>query len=166
MLNRTAIATPIENQDLRSALSLFATGVAVVTGCDRDGRLVAATINSFASVSLNPPLVLFNFSKSSSRFDDMTRMVRYSINVLKSDQMNMVSAFATNDAAQWQKLIGVDADMTPCLDCALARFTCEPYETYGGGDHAILVGRVIGFESDRDGHALVFFNHAYQAIKS
>ncbi|HDR9880352.1 flavin reductase [Burkholderia cenocepacia] len=149
---------------LRGALSLFATGVAVVVGQHEKDGLVAATINSFASVSLSPPLVLFSYAKSSSRHDRIVGLNQYSINVLRADQHDIASAFAGNDVDRWRSFVDPCFSVPPRLKHALATFQCTRYAAHDGGDHTILLSRITRFDMDRSGRALVFFNRDYCAL--
>lgn len=131
-----------ESRSLRGALSRFGTGVAIVTAEGSDGP-VGMTINSFASVSLDPPLVLWSAARASQRYPQFARAAHLAIHVLGADQHALCQAFAARadafDAADWHR----GADGLPLLRGCLARFDCAAYAEYDGGDHGILVGRVL-----------------------
>lgn len=126
----------------RSALSAFATGVTVVTTNTPDGP-VGITANSFASVSLDPPLVLWCPAKGSHRFKHFDGAERYAIHVLAADQQAVCDAFVKSKTAF------EDVDWTPSnagvplLHGVAACFECSLEATHEGGDHTIVVGRVI-----------------------
>lgn len=145
----------------RDALACYPTGVAVVTVFD-NGRARALTINSFASVSLEPPLVLWSLDRASLRFDQFAAAPRFAINVLAADQEGLAMACARDDdleraGGRWSEgQTGV-----PLIADALARFECTLDEVHEGGDHIIIVGRVATFDQPRNGPALVFHRSVF-----
>ncbi len=152
-------------RELRNALAAFATGVALVTTADDAGAPVGMTINSFASVSLNPPLVLWSIDKKSVWFDTFTRCNHFAIHVLTHDQQEISNTFAARnnnrfDLVNWQP----DPHGTPLLDDCCSRFVCRTEHRYDGGDHIILVGRVLDFEY-RDSLPLLFHRGEYKSLR-
>ncbi|MFN3835915.1 MAG: flavin reductase family protein [Glycocaulis sp.] len=145
----------------RDALACYPTGVAVVTV--RDGERVSAlTINSFASVSLDPPLVLWSLDRTSERYEQFANASRFAINVLAADQEALAMACARLDnladaGGRWTE----GANSTALIDGALARFECALESVHEGGDHIIIVGRVMGFDRPRTGAALVFHRSVF-----
>lgn len=136
----------IDPKSLRSALGNFATGVTIVT-TNYDGKNVGLTANSFNSVSLDPPLVLWSLAKKSSNIDAFTNADLFAVHILGSDQESLSNRFATPGI---DKFAGVDFETgnhgVPLLrDCA-ARFECRTAYRYDGGDHIILVGEVLALE--------------------
>lgn len=125
----------------REALGCFGTGVTVVTTTTPSGPS-AITVNSFASVSLDPPLVLWCLAKESNRYDAFQSAVHYSIHVVAQDQQELALRFARNGLdfshADWAP----DAKARPQLDQCLARFDCTLFARHEAGDHLILVGHV------------------------
>lgn len=126
----------------RSALGKFGTGVTIVTTNGVDGP-VGMTVNSFASVSLDPPLVLWSPSKSSHRYKYFDQEDRFAIHVLSSDQEWMANHFTrrTNsiDACDW----ALSKHGVPVIRGVVAHFECEKHTTIDAGDHAVVVGRVL-----------------------
>lgn len=143
----------------RDALGRYATGVTVVTTLVPAGPL-AITVNSFASVSLDPPLVLWCPARRSQRFDAFLAARRYSIHVLAAGQLELGLHFARAGTVPE----GLDAAVTPegdyHLEGCLARFDCTAESRHDGGDHAILVGRVHR-AAMRDGDPLLFWGGRY-----
>lgn len=141
--------------DFRAALGRFATGVTVVTAWGQDGRPVGITANSFASVSLDPPLVLWSPARSSTRFAAFSEALGFSVHVLDDDQLDLARHFTRS--GHWpeghQPQLG--AEGLPILPEALARFDCRTEARYDGGDHQILVGRVLHAHA-REGQPLLF----------
>ncbi len=129
-------------RDFRDALGRFATGVTVVTTRAEFGPL-GMTVNSFASVSLDPPLVLWSPSKSSRRFPAFAAAEHYAIHILSELQSGVARAFASRghgfEGIDWRE----GTAGTPLIaDCA-ARFECRQTARHDGGDHEILVGEVL-----------------------
>lgn len=125
----------------RDALGRFVTGVTVITCTTRDGPLGIAA-NSFASLSLDPPLVLWSPAKSSGRYPFFVAARNFAVHILSSDQEAICRGFARSgeafDLAQWQS----SAAGVPLIEGCLARFECEKVAEHDGGDHTILVGKV------------------------
>lgn len=134
---------PFTTDDLRSALGQFATGVTIVTARDDEGHLVGLTANSFNSVSLTPPLVLWSLARHSSTMAGFLSARHYAINVLAADQRPLAERFARRgidrfDGAPWHAgLTGA-----PVIDGAVAVFECTHRSQYDEGDHVIFVGQV------------------------
>ncbi len=145
---------PETAKDFRTALSRFATGVTVVT-CNSDRGPLGITANSFASVSLDPPLVLWSPAKSSSRHDAFVAAERFTIHVLGAEQSDICLRF-TRDGLDFEGLATEFSDETaPVIQNCLAHFECNRFAAHDAGDHTILLGRVEA-ASARDGEPLVF----------
>jgi len=150
---------------LRDVLGCFPTGVAVVTAVARDGSLHGVTINSFNSVSLDPPLVLFSLSRDLNSLQSLETAEAFAINFLRDDQAHLSSRFAAALTDKWTDL-EYRAGLTgaPVLVPALAVLECRPYAQYDGGDHVIFVLRVSHIEADATRYPLVFFRGRYHAL--
>ncbi len=143
--------------DFRTALSSFATGVAVVSTAAATGKPVGITINSFASVSLSPPLVLWNIAKSALSHDIFVRARYFCINVLAMHQRELSLTFSQTGADKFSGLnCGAGIGGAPKLPEFAACFECETEDWHEGGDHTIIVGRVRAFE-DRETDPLIFY---------
>ncbi len=150
--------------DLRRALGAFATGVTVVTCHDAKGRPCGITVNSFSSVSLEPPLVLWNIAHVSNSLEAFLNADVFVINVLTSQQQALAEHFARSDHTLFDTVAYLDGpDGVPVLPDTLARFECRRHQVYDGGDHYIIVGEVAQFES-RHGSPLLFFGGAYRTL--
>ena len=149
---------------LRDALGEFATGVAVVTARSADGQPVGVTINSFASVSLEPPLVLWSLGLESPSLAVFESCSHYAVNVLAADQAEFSQRFSQS---QSDKFAGIDlkvgAGGTPLLPGCCARFECRNEMRYPGGDHVILVGFVESFHREEK-PPLVFHGGRYRSL--
>ena len=140
---------------LRDAFGRFATGVTVVTTGSADGP-VGITANSFSSVSLEPPLVLWMPDKGSRRFRYFEDTEHYAIHVLSHEQAAVCNGFVRNAHAFDQLPYRTDENGVPLIENCLARFECKRYAAYEGGDHLIVLGQVTQAEM-RNGDALTFF---------
>lgn len=157
----------LDTREFRRALGRYATGIAVVTATAPDGERLGITVNSFSSVSLNPPLVLFSAARNLNCLNKLLRAGGWAVNVLKAGQRDISQRFATPLCDKWQGIepsTGISG--APLLPDSLAVFECEPYARYDGGDHKILVGRVMRFADSDDGLPLVFFGGAIRHLDS
>ncbi len=138
----------------------FGTGVAIVTAM-LDGEPVGLACNSFTSVSLEPPLVLFCAAKSSSTWPKIQAAKHYCVNVLSEDAEEMCRSFATRGVDRFEGVgYHVGGTGAPVLDTALAYLDCEIDAEHDAGDHVIVVGlvRELGY---RDGKPLMFYRGGY-----
>jgi flavin reductase (DIM6/NTAB) family NADH-FMN oxidoreductase RutF len=146
----------------RNALGSFPTGVVVVTAQSVDRPPMGITVNSFASVSLDPPLVLWCVDRRSARFQTFAAAAGFTISVLGATHQGVSARLARPGA---HRLDGIALKPTklgaPALAEALAIFECAREAIYPGGDHHILVGRVQRFTAHRKGAPLVFFRSRY-----
>ncbi len=149
---------------LREALGNFVTGVTVITTRNA-GELHGLTANSFSSVSLEPPLVLFSLSRTAECFAAFERAKSFAVNVLRSDQEALSSRFATKNVDKWTG-VGRRAghDGCPLLDDAIATFECRTTARHDGGDHVIYVGEVVAFAHRPEGEPLAFFRGRYTGV--
>ncbi len=148
--------SPEMGRKLRGALSRFGTGVTIVTAPTEKGP-IGITANSFSSVSLDPPLVLWSAAKSSRRFPYFAKAERFAIHVLGEEQMPLCNAFSA-DAFAFDKVNWTEGEGgVPLLQGCLARFECERYAEYDGGDHSIFVAHVLQ-AAVREGNPLLFFS--------
>lgn len=147
----------VTHQDFRRACSLFATGVTVVTTAHGPVRL-GLTVNSFASLSLDPPLVLWSLREASGARGVFEQSGRFCVNVLAADQTDIAMRFARKpDGDPFEGVCHDGAEGTcPRLTGTLAHIDCELTEILPQGDHAILIGRVRDL-AHRDGAPLLFF---------
>jgi flavin reductase (DIM6/NTAB) family NADH-FMN oxidoreductase RutF len=156
--------TEFDTRQLRNTLGSFATGVTVITALDADGTPRAMTANSFSSVSLDPPLVLWSIGKDALAFDAFTQCKHFAIHVLKQDQQALSSRFATREARTFDDLQmehGVGG--VPLFSDYLSRFQCELHECLPGGDHIIVIGKVVDIEH-KEGEPLLFFSGKYRQL--
>ena len=132
-------------RDLRDAFGLFATGVTIVTGLRPDGEPVGVTANSFASVSLEPPLLLWCLAGVSSGVPAFTVGAAFAVHVLSHHQLDLAVHFArrTHEKSDLARYAREDG-RPPLLPDTLCRFDCRVHAVHPGGDHLIVVGEVLG----------------------
>ncbi|XPG43183.1 flavin reductase family protein [Variovorax sp. KK3] len=129
--------------EFRAALGMFATGVTIVTARAANGRLVGLTANSFNSVSLAPPLVLWSLARSAASMAALSTGSHYAINILGADQKSLAERFATKDVDRWAEVDFTEGlGGAPVLAGAAASFECFNRSRYDEGDHVIFVGEV------------------------
>ncbi|WP_030803027.1 styrene monooxygenase/indole monooxygenase family protein [Streptomyces sp. NRRL F-2799] len=158
---RAQHAVRFDGRELRRALGQYATGVTVVTARAPDGRNVGMTANSFTSVSLDPPLVLWCPGKNSPSLPDFTDASHFAVHVLAADQHHLSRQFATPADDKFRgtpTTPGIAG--TPLLDGAVARFQCRTVQRVDAGDHIIFLGEVEEYEAD-GGAPLVFHSGYY-----
>jgi flavin reductase (DIM6/NTAB) family NADH-FMN oxidoreductase RutF len=151
----------IDPRDFRNALGTYATGVTVITAAGADGKPYGLTCNSFASVSLNPPLVLWSLVIYSQNMSIFQNASHFAVNVLGASQQALATKFATPSE---DKFVGVDwtpgLGMAPILKDSVANFQCRAADRYYGGDHVIFLGAVEAYAYNRD-EPLLFARGGY-----
>ncbi|TGD75254.1 flavin reductase [Mangrovimicrobium sediminis] len=155
----------IDPRDLRNALGRFATGVCVITTVSREGEPLGLTANSFASVSLEPPLVLWSLQNNSEVYDAFASPRYYAINVLASEHMALSNRYAKKGDHRLDPAhIRFGRHGAPVLRDALVSFECELHATHDGGDHVIIVGRIRDMLTRPTGEPLLFYCGAYREL--
>ena len=147
----------INSVEYRRALGCFATGVAVITAVTKSGDKAGITVNSFNSVSLNPPLVLWSIDLDAGDVDAFMQAEHFAVNVLGAHQREICARFASSGTDKFDGLEchgGVTG--VPVLPDFSAVFECQTESIFDGGDHKIIVGRVLSFE-DRKTDPLIFY---------
>jgi len=154
----------LDTRAFRSALGCFPTGVAVITATAESAPM-GITVNSFTSVSLDPPLVLWCLDRKSDRYKVFVSAAHYTISILGTGHEDVSARLAKQGE---HKLDGVALEATelgpPALCDALAVFECAREAVHEGGDHAILIGGVLRFHRHQAGAPLVFFKGKYGAL--
>src|SRR6202000_2183132 len=142
--------SPIDPRDFRNALGTYATGVTIITATGPDGKPVGITCNSFASVSLNPPLVLWSLVLYSSSLSAFQNASHFTVHVLGASQQALANRFAKSSD---DKFAGVDwtpgLGGAPLLAECCASFQCRTADRYYGGDHVIFLGAVEAYSYNR-----------------
>lgn len=167
MINKKPIDHPespspaFDSRDLRQALSAFGTGVTVVTTLDGEARPVGVTANSFNSVSLEPPIVLWSLRKSSPSLPAFDACGRFVINVLTLDQVPLSRRFASPVPEKFHEVAHAPGTHgLPVLAGCAAVFECQTAQRHEVGDHILYLGRVEAYHH-RPGPALLFCQGRY-----
>jgi flavin reductase (DIM6/NTAB) family NADH-FMN oxidoreductase RutF len=155
---------PVDDAQFKHALSHFASGVTIVT-TEHEGTDYGLTVASFASLSLNPPLVLVCINKSSSSHDPIAKSQKFGVSILGSDQEAISGRFAARGG---DKFAGLDVRRgstgVPLVGNALATLECRVHEQIVGGDHSIFIGEVVDTQT-REGAPLLYFRAAYREMR-
>ena len=146
----------------RDLCGRFATGVTIVTAFDADGQPAGMTVNSFASVSLDPPLVSIAIDHAASAFAALHAAERWTVNILEAHQEALSRRFSATtpdrfDGVGWRH--GPDNELF--LDGALAWLTCQRWHSLEAGDHTVLIGRVLTGEAAEHGRPLLYYRGGY-----
>lgn len=130
-------------QRLRQVLGAFATGVTIVTTTAADGRRIGLTVNSFNSVSLDPPLILWGLAKKSANLQHFLAAERFAVHILSADQAELAQRFARPVEDRFSGLPLHDRDDVPLLEDCAAVLVCETEQTVDAGDHHVFIARVV-----------------------
>jgi|SRR5215218_3842240 len=156
---------PITNDEFRSALSRFASGVTVVTTKDAAGRLHGITVSAFSSVSLDPPLILICIERSAGSHHVFQESGVFVVNILSSEQQELSDRFASQLPERFDGVdMALNIDGIPVLANCLANLECRVKLTADGGDHSIFVGEVET-ASVYEGDPLIYFRSDYRTIE-
>lgn len=150
--------------EFRAALGMFATGVTIVTARAANGRLVGLTANSFNSVSLHPPLVLWSLARAAGSMAVFSTGSHYAINVLAADQQELAQRFAAKGVDRWAGVVHTEGVAgAPLLAGAAATFECYNRSRYEEGDHVIFVGEVERCTHRPDASPLLYHGGRFYA---
>ena len=157
----------IDGQELRAGMRIVPTAVTVVTTAS-NGKTRGATIGSFASVSLDPPLVCFNISRDAQFHEVLSSATRLAVHVLCDDQEDVSNFFANKDRTSEEQLAGtphqIDDYGVPILDDALVVFGCDVVSITDAGDSSVVLAQVEDVNVVREGNPLIFFNRSYCSV--
>ncbi len=158
-------ASRVDGKLLRTALGAFVTGITVITARGRQGEWVGLTVNSFNSVSLDPPLVLWSLSLNSPSLAVIKQATHYAVNVLSEGQQDVSQRFASSQPDKFSGLgCSVGLGGVPLLPDCCASFECRNVAQHPGGDHLILIGEVERFSHQRERAPLIYFNGGYRSL--
>jgi flavin reductase (DIM6/NTAB) family NADH-FMN oxidoreductase RutF len=155
---------PFDPKAFRNALGTFPTGVTIVTTVGTDGGLVGLTCNSFSSVSLSPPLILWSLSLRSPNLSNFLQAPHFAVNILAAEQAEIARRFAQPIANKFEGVpyhIGLAG--VPLIDDAAAQLECRNETRYYSGDHVIFIGHVLRYAC-RDCVPLVFCKGCYSIV--
>jgi 3-hydroxy-9,10-secoandrosta-1,3,5(10)-triene-9,17-dione monooxygenase reductase component len=158
--------TAIDSQEFRNALGRFATGVTIVTTADGAGARYGVTANSYNSVSLDPPLVLWSLAKTSRSMDAFRDCEAFAIHILGAHQEELAKRFASRGDDKFAELDTHEGYAgVPLFDDCVAHFECVTENRFEGGDHMIFLGRVVNFEAC-DHEPLLFHRGSFTRVHS
>ncbi len=164
MTDTKSSSPTIDGTCLREALGHFATGVAVVTTVGDGGAPVGLTVNSFNSVSMSPPLILWSLARTAPSFQAFRNHQSFAINILAKDQRELCLQFARSHDNKFRDVSHRPGfDDVPLIDGATAQLECRTYRRYDGGDHEIYLGEVVGITTF-DKHPLVFHRGQFRLL--
>lgn len=154
-----------DGRAFRNALGDFATGVAAVTVATENGEPLGITVNSFSSVSLDPPLILWCLDKKSDTMDVFDACSGFTINVLSAEQQDLSNRLAQQGGhglGSVATTVGVNG--CPSIDDALVSFECKVETRHDAGDHIIMIGRVENFRRSDAGAPLLYHRGSYCSL--
>jgi len=155
---------PMDSRAFRDALGRFPTGVAVVTAAGTDSHF-GITVNSFTSVSLDPPLLLWCMDRRSRRHDVFVKAAGFTVSILGTDHKDVSSRLARPGEHSLNDIALIETELgPPALADSLAIFECAAEKKVEAGDHTILLGRVLRFSCPSASAPLVFFRGKYSAL--
>ena len=164
--SETATLNVVDSQAFRQALGCFPTGVAIVTTRTPEGRPVGLTINSFSSLSLEPPLIMWSLANKSPSLNIFQDCDYFAINIINQQQVEAALDFANPKIADKFALVShADGkEGVPLIDDCVATFVCKNYQQYAGGDHTIFIGRVVRHNTITEHEPAVFHRGQFTAI--
>ncbi|AGF47102.1 DIM6/NTAB family flavoprotein oxygenase [Candidatus Kinetoplastibacterium desouzaii TCC079E] len=150
---------PTDQQTLRKSLGMFSTGVAIVTTNDSHNKAFGLTINSFSSLSLDPPFIIWNISIKSTLKDIFQNSKNYVVHILTKHHTNIANIFAKKDILA--RFNGIDTKLSPSGTIMIEKnfmawFDCYNYKQYEEGDHIIMIGRIEHLYYDNNNSPLIF----------
>jgi 3-hydroxy-9,10-secoandrosta-1,3,5(10)-triene-9,17-dione monooxygenase reductase component len=149
----------------RNALGLFVTGVTIVTTRSVQGALVGVTANSFNSVSLDPPLILWSLNRQSSSLLAFEGSGFFAVHILRLDQIDLSNRFARSGPDKFEGLsVGEGKGRVPVLQECAARLECRTYNRHPAGDHVIFIGEVLEFQADPAAEPLLYHGGRYAKL--
>lgn len=158
----------VDSREFRHALGHFPTGVAIVTTRTPEGRPVGLTINSFSSLSLEPPLIIWSLSNQSPNLSVFENCNYFAINVISQELVDAALGFASSKIEDKFALVShIDGEEgVPLLDNCVATFVCENYRQHEGGDHTLFIGRVVRHSALTEHEPAVFHRGKFTRLSN
>lgn len=161
-MSQTKLTPEIDPRDMRNAFGCFATGVAIVSSCTPKGRMIGITVNSISSVSMSPPALSWCIRNQSPNYANFIDAKYFGVSILAHDQESVCRRFATPHE---DKFLGVTVEAgdtgVPLIHGAVAAFECQRLEAIPCGDHAIVIGQVVGYAWQQRRSPLLFFQGSF-----
>ena len=155
---------PFEPRDLRDAFGCFATGVTVITSQTESGERIGLTANSFSSVSLDPPLLLFCPATTASALPGLRAAGRFAVNILSPESQPVADRFAMKGVDRFALAEWLEWDGVPVLAEAKAAFSCTLHGDHDGGDHRIITGLIRRFGMKPQADSLLYLHGRYRHL--
>ena len=152
----------IDSDEFRFALGKFITGVTIVT-CTGGNGPIGITANSFSSLSLSPPLILWSPAKASKRHNTFLEAEKFVVHIASEHQLALCESFSKNAKGQSDLIWSYNDDGEAFLENCSARFECLKYSHFDGGDHSVIVGKVIKIETTEQ-KPLIYVGGKYQKL--
>ncbi|MGA1498125.1 MAG: flavin reductase family protein [Steroidobacteraceae bacterium] len=147
---------------LRNAWGQYPTGVTIVTARDSTGNPIGLTASSFVSVSVEPPLISWNLGRGSSQFQRFLGLETFAVHVLHAGQRDLALKFASSGADKFGGLpLREGLGRVPLLDDWQALFQCRTHAVHEAGDHLIIIGEVLAFDTQEGREALVYYRGGF-----
>lgn len=154
-----------DSKKLRKIFGQYPTGVTIITTVDSSGKPVGMTANSFASVSLSPPMVLWSVDKGGNTHDAYTESLHFCVHILSEDQEDLSNRFAGAETDRFREMNWSEGVLgSPLLTECSCRIECEKVAVYPGGDHSIIIGRVVNVDSNESQRPLLFHQGRYRSF--
>lgn len=155
-----------DSRALRDTFGMFGTGVCVITAQAPGVAPFGLTVNSFAAVSLEPPLLLWSLQKNSEMLPAFEQTDRWAVNVLGADQQADSNRYAKKgDHSLEEGSYRIGASGAPVMNECIAQFECVDWQRVDGGDHIIFIGQVEQVARNAEGQPLLFFSGKYREVK-
>jgi flavin reductase (DIM6/NTAB) family NADH-FMN oxidoreductase RutF len=162
-VERVELLDDVDQQLFREAISLFATGVTVITACTADGR-AGMTASAVCSLSVNPVQLLVCISDRLPTHSALVQSRRFAVNVLGEDHSEIARRFANPRVDKFAGVAVSDCDGIPLLNSAIAHFVCDVHERFPGGDHSIFIGNVKKLGLRRGSRPLLYFASQFGSL--
>lgn len=148
--------------DLKKVYGHFATGISIITGRQPNDEVFGLTVSSFQALSLDPPLVLYSVRKGAASLEFLSARRTFGVSVLASGQDWIARQFAERRPDRFANVAWTPGRHgSPLIDNAIAAFECELWGTYEGGDHVIVIGRVMDIATTLEANPLVYFRGGF-----
>lgn len=156
-----------DSKQLRNVLGHYPTGVTIITAMDTAGSPFGMTANSFASVSLDPPLILWSVGAEGSGHDIFVEAEHFCVHFLSQEQEDLSSLFADKQENRFENIDWSPGKLgAPLLPGCMCRIQCTREAVYPGGDHSIILGKAVYIESTQEKKPLVFHQGQYGTVKN
>jgi len=156
----------LDVREFRNTLGTFTTGICVITAMTESDDPFGMTVNSFASVSLDPALVLWSIQNDSDCMSAFEKADKFAVNILSCDQQDLSTSYAQKDNHQLQpEHYQIGKYGLPIIRDAVSSFECSVWARYPGGDHTIIIGEVKHIDSDSSKQPLLFNAGQYRELR-